>query len=51
MINKNSSNNNNNDGKKEGEGKKSMPKDITIREFVQLAISQNPLVYKRLAEI
>jgi hypothetical protein len=26
-------------------------KDFTIKEFVEFAIRQNPLVYKRLAEI
>ena len=50
MVN-NNSNNNDYDKKEQEEGKKSMPKDITIREFVHLAISQNPLVYKRLAEL
>jgi hypothetical protein len=52
MVNKNNSSNSH-DNKREEEKKKTISEkeNLTIKEFVDYVIRQNPLVYKRLAEI
>ncbi len=37
--------------KNNGNNNKKVKEDMTVKEFVDWAISQNPIVYKRLSEI